>query len=75
LGTLTRREYPYLTGKYKAKVADEDVKDAIRTEDRNMEIKVHTCPLEGVDNGETLRMDMRENPERAGFPRGDSRRV
>ena len=74
MGTLTRAGYPWLTKKYKEKVADEALKDDVREQDRNMQLTVRTCPLADVDNGEKFTFDMRENPERGGFPRGDSRR-
>jgi hypothetical protein len=66
--------YPSLSRAYKKKISDEPLRDAVHEEDKNMEVEFRESGIPGVDNGDKVKFDMRENPERAGFPRGDSRR-
>jgi hypothetical protein len=66
--------YPTFSRAYKKKLSDEPLRDEVHEMDHNMQVEFRTSGVEGVDNGEKVRFDMRENPERAGFPKGDRRR-
>lgn len=74
MGSITRQDMPWMDKKYKAKILDEALKDAVKVLDRNFEVRAKSCPLDGVDSGYNIRYDMRSIPWRAGFPKGDRRR-
>lgn len=74
MGTITRRMYPSFSRAYKKKLGDEPLRDEVHEEDKNMAMEYRTSGIPDVDNGEKWKYDMRSNPERGGFPRGDRRR-
>lgn len=66
--------YPSFSRAYKKKLGDEPLQDQVHEMDHNMEVEFRTGEIDGVDRGAKVKFDMRSNPERAGFPKGDRRR-
>jgi hypothetical protein len=74
LGTLTRQQLYFASIERKEKVDDKTFKEQVKDLDRAMTCRSDNPPLDGVSEGSYTKYDIREKPEIAGFPKGDSRR-